>query len=461
MFAQTTYRQRRQQLCQRLGHGLIVLLGNDESGMNFRDNWYHFRQDSSFSYYFGLNLPSLVAVLDADSGEEILFAPEQSLDDIIWTGPLPSMEEQAEQVGVRTVRPLEQAGAYLASKSTVHYLPPYRPEHVLKLAAWTEKAPAQVAAGASVALIEAVVAQRAVKSAEEVQELHAAATGSARMQLAALHQARAGMREFEVAAEALRSAQSQGLQLSYPLILTTQGQVLHNHYLGNTLQAGDLLLFDGGVETARYYAGDLTRTFPVSATFSARQRELYQVVLDAQLAAIAALRPGVRFLDVHLLACQKLVEGLIQVGLMRGNAEEAVRAGAHTMFFQCGLGHMLGLDVHDMESLGETYVGYTRELRKSTAFGLKSLRLGRELQAGFAVTIEPGIYIIPELIDQKRGDATFQRFINFERLDTYRDFGGIRIEDDFIITEHGSQLLGEPLAKTVAEIEAIRGQALS
>jgi Xaa-Pro aminopeptidase len=251
------------------------------------------------------------------------------------------------------------------------------------------------------------------------------------------------------------------LQLSYPLILTTQGQVLHNHYLGNTLQAGDLLLFDGGVETARYYAGDLTRTFPVSATFSARQRELYQVVLDAQLAAIAALRPGVRFLDVHLLACQKLVEGLIQVGLMRGNAEEAVRAGAHTMFFQCGLGHMLGLDVHDMESLGETYVGYTRELRKSTAFGLKSLRLGRELQAGFAVTIEPGIYIIPELIDQKRGDATFQRFINFELLDTYRDFGGIRIEDDFIITEHGSQLLGEPLAKSVAEIEAIRRQALS
>ncbi|OUJ70568.1 aminopeptidase P family protein [Hymenobacter crusticola] len=460
-FDQQVYQQRRQQLCRTVASGLILLLGNEEAGMNYRDNWYHFRQDSSFAYYFGLQLPSLVAMLDVDSGEELLFAPQPSLDDIIWTGPLPSIQSLAEQVGVQKVLPLDQVASYLAAKTRVHYLPPYRPEHTLKLAAWLETAPGQVAAGASASLITAIVAQRSIKSPAEVQELHQAATYSAQMQLAVMQHARSGMREYEVAAEALRTAQALGCQLSYPLILTIQGQVLHNHFLGNTLRPGDLLLFDGGVETPRYYAGDLTRTFPVSATFTTRQRELYQVVLNAQTAAISALRPGVRFLDVHLLACRELVVGLTEVGLMRGNADEAVQAGAHTLFFQCGLGHMMGLDVHDMENLGEAYVGYTPDLPKSTAFGLKSLRLGRTLEAGFVVTVEPGIYIIPELIEQKRQEPTFQRFVNFDLLDTYRDFGGIRIEDDFVLTSQGSTLLGEPLAKTLSEVEAIRQHALA
>lgn len=456
MFDATAYTQRRQQLKQQIGSGLILLLGNDEAGMNFADNWYPFYQDSTFRYYFGLDLAGLTGVIDVDRDEVILFGPEQSIDDVVWTGPLPSLSSLAEQVGVSKVLPTKKIADYLQGVANIHYLPPYRPEHELKLYTWTGKATLEP----SVKLIEAVVAQRSVKSEAEVAEIEKAVTYTSRMHRSVMQFAREGMKEHEVASEAVRYAEASGNQLSFPLICTTQGQILHNHYRGNTLQAGDMLLFDGGIQTAAGYAGDMTRTFPVSGTFSEKQRELYQVVLDAHEAAMAALKPGMLFKDIHLLACRKLTDGLKQIGLMRGDTEEAVRAGAHTMFFQCGLGHMMGMDVHDMENLGEQYVGYTPEMRKSTKFGLKSLRLGRALEPGFVVTVEPGIYIIPELIDMRRNDKVAQQFINFELLNSYRDFGGIRIEDDLLITNNGSRLLGEPLERAVSDVEAIRQQAL-
>lgn len=279
--------------------------------------------------------------------------------------------------------------------------------------------------------------------------------------LAVMKAARAGMKEYELVAVATSVARSYNASLAFPPIATKDGQTLHNHYYGNTLKEGDILLFDSGAESTEFYAGDMTRTFPVSAKFDSRQRELYECVYNAHRAAVEALRPGKRFLDVHLLAAETLVEGLKGVGLMKGDAKEAVAAGAHTMFFQCGLGHMMGLDVHDMENLGEQYVGYTPELQKSTEFGLKSLRLGKALEPGNVITVEPGIYIIPELIDMNKAAGKFKEFIDYDKLETYRDFGGIRVEEDFAITDSGADLLGTPLPIAPDEVEKVRTEALS
>jgi len=297
-----------------------------------------------------------------------------------------------------------------------------------------------------------------IKTPLEVAEMEKSVDISIDMQLAVIRHTRPGIKEYDLVAKAHETAIAANSRLGYPAIITTYGQTLHTHYYGNTLQEGRMVLSDIGAENEMHYGGDLTRTFPVGKTFATRQKELYEVVLASMDHAISLLKPGTRYKDIHLAACQKLVEGLIQVGLMKGDPAEAVAAGAHTMFFQCGLGHMLGMDTHDMEDLGEQYVGYTENLKKETElFGLKSLRLGRELEAGFVLTIEPGIYIIPELIDRWQAEWKYEDFINYDILNTYRDFGGIRIEDNFLITDSGSQLLGKYLPKTLGEIEGLKG----
>jgi Xaa-Pro aminopeptidase len=284
-----------------------------------------------------------------------------------------------------------------------------------------------------------------------------AVSTSVDMMMAVIKHTRPGIKEYELVAKAHEVAIANNSRLGYPAIITTHGQTLHTHYYGNTLQEGRMVLSDIGAENAMHYGGDLTRTFPVGRSFTTRQKELYEIVLTAMDHAISMLKPGVRYKDIHLAACQQLVEGLTQVNLMKGDPAEAVAAGAHTMFFQCGLGHMLGMDTHDMEDLGEPYVGYTDTLKKETAiFGLKSLRLGRELEAGFVLTIEPGIYIIPELIDRWQVEKKYADFINYDVLNTYRDFGGIRIEDNFLITDTGSHLLGKYLPKSLKEIEGLK-----
>jgi len=456
MFAAQTYIERRKKLKDRVGSGIIVLLGNEESSINFKDNWYHFRQDSSFLYFFGINLPGLAATINCDTEEEIIFGDELSIDHIVWTGPQPTIAALAEKCGVHSTLPTRKIGESL--NSLIHYLPPYRTTNQLKLSEWLGSPMDMIVDGASVELIQAIVSLRSYKTAEEIVEIEKAVNITADMHLGAMQYTREGMIEAEVVGKIQEIATSGGGHLSFPVIFSKDGQILHNHYHGNRLKDGDMVLCDTGAETVMGYAGDMTRTFPVAKQFTERQRELYQVTLNAHEAAIAALRPGIKYKDVHLLAAKTLVEGLTEVGLMQGNADDAVANGAHTMFFQCGLGHMMGLDVHDMEDLGERYVGYAEP--KSTEFGLKSLRLGKELEKDFVITVEPGIYIIPELIDMWKAENKHTDFINYDLLETYKDFGGIRIEEDFVITESGSRLLGKPVAKTIEAVERVRAESL-
>lgn len=460
MFKQEIYAARRRQLKATVGQGLILLLGNEESSMNYKDNLYHFRQDSSFLYFIGIDQPSLAAVIDIDNDREIVFGDELTMDQIIWTGPKTSIRELAAQTGISKVQPVSALATVLktaqSSGQQIHFLPPYRADNAQKLSEWLLIPYSTLKAQASVPLIQAVIAQRAIKTPEEIAEIEKAIGITVDMQLEAIRSAQEGLTETQIAGRLQGIAVSSGGNLSFPIILTVNGQILHNHYQQTVLQNGQMVLCDCGAETDMHYAGDLTRTFPVSGKFSSRQRAVYDVVAAAQQAAIDALRPGIPFREVHLLACEKLAEGLKDLGLMKGDVKAAVAHGAHTLFFQCGLGHMMGLDVHDMEDLGEEYVGYTEDLKKSTAFGLKSLRLGRPLEAGFVLTVEPGLYFIPELIDEWTAAKRHSEFINYDKVQAFKDFGGIRIEEDFLITDNGSRLLGKPLYKTATAIEALK-----
>lgn len=459
MFHSTIYHQRREVLIERIGKGIVLLLGNGESPMNYADNTYPFRQDSTFLYYFGINEPYLAAVIDIDEGQTILFGDELGMDEIVWMGQLESLSSKANKVGVAHTRPSGQLANYLGQarqkQRPVHYLPPYRADNKLRLSALLGME--TVAQQGSEPLIKAVVAQRSIKSAEEVAEIEKAVNTTVDMHHYALQAARPGLNERDLAAGVQAIAQRAGGQLAYPTIMSINGQILHNHRHFNLLEEGQLLLNDSGAETGMGYAGDLTRTFPVGKSFSNKQKEVYQMVLDALEAASGALKPGARYLDIHFLSCKVLVEGLKAIGLMKGDSDAAVAAGAHTLFFQCGTGHMMGLDVHDMEDLGEQYVGYTESLQKDTnTFGLKSLRLGRELQQGFVLTVEPGIYFIPELINLWKTENKHAAFINYDKVENYRYFGGIRIEDNLLITETDHRLLGKHLPKEIDEIEYIR-----
>jgi Xaa-Pro aminopeptidase len=460
MFSKEIYIARRNELKRKVGHGLIVLMGNQESGMNYKDNWYHFRQDSSFLYYVGLDKAGLALAIDVDADTEILLGNDPSIEDIVWMGTQPSIAEDASTVGISQSRPYNSLASIVGNAQflgqVVHFLPPYRPENIYTLSQALQIPYAQVKEAASVELIKAVVAQRSIKSADELAEIHKAVNVSNQMHLAAMQYAKAGMTEKDIAGHLNGLALSSGGNTSYPIILTVNGQTLHNHPTQTVLQEGQLVLCDAGAETPLHYAGDLTRTFPVSRKFTGLQKEVYDIVLASENAAVAALQPGRLFRDIHLLACEYLVDGLKQLGLMKGDAKEAVQQGAHALFFQCGLGHMMGLDVHDMEDLGEQYVGYNDTIKKGTEFGIKSLRLGKALEPGFVLTVEPGLYFIPELMDLWQSQNKFKDFINYDKLSPFRNFGGVRIEENFVITENGYQLLGDPLIKTAAEVEAVR-----
>lgn len=459
MFSAKTYTQRRQELKKKLGQGILLFLGNQDSPMNYADNGYHFRQDSSFLYYFGLDFAGLAAVIDLDEDQEIIFGNELTIDDIVWMGTQPTLREKGLLVGISNTAPSEQLAGVLrkavSAGRPVHFLPPYRAENKIILFELLGIPPAQQAEKASVELIQAVVSQRSYKSDEEIAEIEKAVDISVQMHVGAMKMARAGMKEVELTAEIQRIAVAAGGQIAFPVICTINGQTLHNHHYGNTLKPGDMVLCDTGAESPLHYAGDLSSTFPVDKAFTPRQKEIYQIQLNAYHAAIAALKPGVSNRDIHLLACRTLAEGLKAIGLMKGDLDEAVQQGAHAMFFPCGTGHMMGLDVHDMEDLGEKYVGYDGQPR-SSQFGLKSLRLARPLETGFVITIEPGIYFIPELIDRWRAEKRFCEFLDYEKLESYRNFGGIRNEEDFLITRDGQRRLGAPKPVGIDEIEALR-----
>jgi Xaa-Pro aminopeptidase len=459
MFSKATYEQRRAILRARIEGGLLLLLGNNESPMNFADNWYHFRQDSSFLYFFGLDQPGLAAVVDVDEDRDTIFGDELTIDDVVWMGDLPTIAERAQQVGVTDIRPrgslAETLAAATAAGRPIHFLPPYRADNVLLLQEALGVEPRQAAKRASLDLIRAVIDQRSIKSDEEIAELDRAVDTSVDMHLAAIRMARPGMLESEIAAEVERIALAAGGRPSFQVIATIHGETLHNHYHGNTIADGDLFLLDAGAETAMGYAGDLSSTFPVSPRFSDRQRMIYEVTLAAHDAAVSMLAPGVPNRDVHFAAARVIAEGMKDLGLMKGDLEEALVAGAHAMFFPAGVGHMMGLDVHDMEDLGEVHVGYSGEA-KSTQFGLKSLRLARELETGFVITIEPGIYFVPQLMDLWRSQNYCAEFLDFDALDKWRNFGGIRNEEDYLITSDGARRLGKAKPLSVKEIEELR-----
>jgi Xaa-Pro aminopeptidase len=461
MFPASTYTNRRARLQAAFDDGLLLFLGNDLSPMNYADNTYHFRQDSSFLYCMGVDQPGWAAVIDADEGTTTAFADDLDLDAIVWTGPQPSVAELAGRAGIeRTAKASALADVLSAARSkgrTVRFLPPYRCDNALKLFRMLGVHPLEDAARAqaSVELIRAIVEMRARKDDEEIAEIETAVNTTIDMHLAAMRMARPGMLESDIAAKVTEVALAAGGQLSFTVIATIHGETLHNHYHGNRLASGRLFLLDCGAETPGHYAGDLTSTFPVDRTFTPRQKALYDVVVAAEGAAVAALKPGVPFRDIHLLAARTLAEGLKGVGLMKGDVEAAVEQGAHAMFMQSGLGHMMGLDVHDMEDLGELWVGYEGKPR-STQFGLKSLRLARPLEPGFVFTVEPGIYIIPELIDRWKAEGRFREFIDYDRLEQYRDFGGIRFEENFAMLENGPRRLGKARPRTTEEIEALR-----
>jgi len=460
MFSKQTYSNRRIVLAETIGaKGIILFLGNRENPINFEDNTSSFRQDSTFLYYFGIQQPHLAAIMDLDENRTIVFGDEMSMDALVWMGRQETLKAKCEKAGVVETRPYAELAIYLATamstKRTIHYLPPYQPSNKILLGELLQLALVELKP--SVAFIQAVVAQREKKEEQEIREIEKALTISTQMHLAAMRMAKPGMKEYEIAAAIQYLAAQEACELAYPSIVTINGGILHNHYKGNTLQSGQLVLNDSGCETPMGYASDLTRTFPVDKTFTSEQRDLYEVVLTAFEGAKNKLNAGVKFKEVHLHAALLLSQGLIDLGLMKGNAADAVEAHAHTMFFQCGLGHMMGLDVHDMEDLGEQYVGYTAEEPKETQlFGLKSLRLGKKLVAGHVVTVEPGIYFIPELIERWEAEKKYIDFINYEKLNTYKNFGGIRIEDNFLIQENGYRQLGPDLIRTVEEIEAFR-----
>ncbi|MGO4291083.1 aminopeptidase P family protein [Chitinophaga sp. RAB17] len=457
MFSPETYAKRRNKLQSDIGSGIILLPGNDDSGMNYQDNVYPFRQDSSFLYFAGIDRQGLTFVIDVDNNREILFGDELTIEEIMWTGPVDSLAAQAARAGITEIQPLSRLSDFLtgciSSKQTVHFLLPYRADNTIKLSAWLGIPASMIPQRVSQKLIHAIIRQRAIKTAEEVEQIEIAVNTTIDMQLKAMELAAEGVTETEIAGRLQAVAIAAGGNISFPVILTANGQFLHNHPHRTLLQNGQLVLCDCGAENEMRYAGDLTRTHPVNKKFTTAQREIYDIVYHAYKAAADAVKPGIRYKDVHLLACEQLAEGLIALGLMKGNAKEAVAAGAHTLFFPCGLGHMLGLDIHDMENLGEEYVGYTNTLQKSTAFGLKSLRLGRELEEGFVLTIEPGIYFNPLLTESWQAVGKCASFINYEKLAPYATFGGVRLEDNFLITADGSRLLGRPFARTATEIE--------
>ncbi|AKK74150.1 Xaa-Pro aminopeptidase [Chryseobacterium gallinarum] len=464
MFSAQTYQDRRAVLQSNIANGILLFLGNIENPVNFEHNPYYFRQDSTYLYYFGIQEPRIAAIIDIDENKTIIFGDELSIDDIVWMGGQETLKEKSLKSGVQETLPYAELSQYIlkaqASGRKVHYLPPYQSFNKIVLADLLSVRIAELQP--SVELIRAVVKQRSIKESQEIEQIEQAINISNEMHLLVMRMGRPGVKEYEIANAIQYLAANKECQMAYPPIVTINGGILHNHYRLNTLREGDLFLNDSGAETAMGYASDLTRTFPVSPAFTTRQKELYEVVLNAFNNAQRLLKPGIRFKDIHLKAAQHLVEGLVDLGLMKGNPEDAVNNHAHTLFFQCGLGHMMGLDVHDMEDLGEQYIGYTEEEPKDTqTFGLKSLRLGKALESGFVLTVEPGIYMIPELIDIWQSENKNADFINYDKVNEYRNFGGIRIEDNFLVTDDGYRLLGNGLIKTIEEIENYRAEHLS
>ena len=460
MFETSVYKNRRARLKEKVKSGLVLILGNGEAPANYTDNTYKFRQDSSFLYFFGLNQPGFAGVIDIDSGDEYIFGNDVDMDDIIWMGPQPSVKDMAARAGVSKTAPFARLAdcmkTAISQGRRIHFLPPYRFRNMLLLEELLGIRPALVKNYASLELIKAVVDLRSVKEPCEIEEITKACNIGYEMHTAAMRNCKPGVKEQYIAGLIEGIAASYGSMVSFPVILSQNGETLHNHDHSQILQEGRMMLTDAGAEEVSHYCSDFTRTVPVGGKFLTRQKEVYNIVLAANNKAIEIAKPGVTYQYVHLEVCKVLAQGLKDLGLMKGDVNEAVAAGAHALFMPHGLGHMMGLDVHDMEDLGQIYVGYDDETRPIDQFGTSSLRMGRRLQEGFVITDEPGCYFIPALIDQWRALGMHKEFLNYDKIETFKDFGGIRLEDDILIIPGGSRFLGDKRTPiTVEEVEEI------
>jgi Xaa-Pro aminopeptidase len=459
MFKSEVYVKRREELHKKLKSGLALFIGSVESPMNYPDNTYHFRQDSDFLYFFGLDLPGLTGLMDLDSGKDILFGNDYDMDDIIWMGPQPTLKELSLKCGVTDTAPLAKLDDLIkeaVSKGRkIHFLPPYRGETKMRLGSLLKENPCQMKTLASVELIKAVISMRSIKEKVEIDEIEKAVEIAWEMHVTAMKMCKQGVREQDIFGTIEGIALAKGGGTSFPIILSINGQTLHNHSHGNILTAGKMMVCDAGAETNMHYASDITRTTPVGGKFSQQQKDIYEIVLKANTEAINATKPGISNRDLHFLACKIIAGEMKNLGLMKGDVDEAVAAGAHALFMPHGLGHMMGLDVHDMEALGENFVGYNDEVKRSDQFGTAFLRFALPYKTGHVFTVEPGCYFIPELIGKWKSEGKFTEFLNYEKIEKYMAIGGIRIEDNVLITETGHKLLGKPIPKTVKEIESV------
>jgi len=458
MFASNVYINRREKLRQIVKDGVVIILGNNEASMNYPDNTYRFRQDSNFTYFFGLNHPGFAGVLDIDSNEDIIFGNDVDIDDIIWMGPQPSVKDMASEVGVEKTEAFTKLEAYIKKAVTqgrkIHFLPPYRYDNIILLEQLTGIHNTMIKQYVSQELVDAVISLRSIKEACEIEQIDLACNVGYDMHVAAMRNCKPGVVEQSIVGVVEGISISNGGMPSFPIILSQNGETLHNHNHGNILTEGKLMLTDAGAEIGSYYSSDFTRTSPVGGKFSSKQKDIYNAVLAANDYATSLIKPGVTYQSIHLEACKVLATHLKEVGLMKGNVDDAVAAGAHAMFMPHGLGHMMGLDVHDMEDLGQIHVGYDKNIRPIDQFGTAYLRLGRELQEGFVITNEPGCYFVPALIDKWRAEKLHTDFINFDKVEEYKTFGGIRLEDDILVTKDGYRLMGDRrIPITVEEVE--------
>jgi Xaa-Pro aminopeptidase len=459
MFKSEVYKKRREALHKKISSGVALFIGNEEAPMNYPANAYHFRQDSDFLYFFGLDLPGLTGMIDFDSGKDLIFGNDYDMDDIIWMGPQPKVRELALLCGVENTAPLknleETVREAVLKNRKIHFLPPYRGETKMTLGSLLRENPCNMKTLSSVELIKAVVSLRSIKEQAEIAEIEKAVSVAYDMHVTAMKMCKPGINEQEIFGVIEGIALAGGAGTSFPIILSINGQTLHNHAHSNVLKAGKMMVTDAGAETNLHYASDITRTTPVGGKFSDIQKEIYEIVLKANTESIKAAKPGMSNKDLHFGACNIIVNGLKEIGLMKGDTAAAVEAGAHALFMPHGLGHMMGLDVHDMEALGENYVGYDDSVKRSSQFGTAFLRFALSYVPGHVFTVEPGCYFIPELIDLWKSEKKFTDFINYSKLDKYMAVGGIRIEDDVLITEKGSKVIGKAIPKSVREVESI------
>ncbi len=460
MFPSEIYMKRRKTLKSGIDNGLIIIFGNTECSRNYRANFYPFRQDSNFLYFFGLDSPDMVGVIDADTGDEVIYGNEPGIDDIIWMGRQSSLSEICKKTNVKTGRSLdklaEDIDASQAKKRNIHYLPPYSEKRRQQIACYLNISEQEADKNYSEELVKNVIALRSIKDRLEIEEIEKTISGiTYNMYISAMEMAKPENFEYHISGTIEGSALKNNCRLAFPVICTKNGEILHNNNYMNKLKKGQLLLIDAGAESIRYYATDITRTVPVGGQFSERQKEIYNIVLMAEEESIKSIKPGINYRSIHLNAARIIAGGLKELGLMRGDIDEAVERGAHALFFPHGLGHMLGLDAHDMEDLGEDNVGYDDEIRRSGQFGISALRLGKKLRQGFVLTVEPGIYFIKALIERWKAEKKFMDYIDYNKVESYIGFGGVRIEDDVLVTANSSRVLGKPIPKTICEIENV------